>query len=138
MRPSRAGSQSRDSSATDEHQSEDDWERASIGSAFDDGSLDEWALVGTPAQRSQTASPSGWDHLSELEVTSGPSSGRSTPGLTAAKCTFAERTCAGPFARSRRRTMHPTKPKLVLTAHPEEVESRVPTAAPAAAPVFAS
>eukprot|EP00966_Prymnesium_polylepis_P045731 1058612-Prymnesium_polylepis.1 len=122
-RPAGGGSQSRDSGPP-EDQSEDDWERASLGSAFDDASQDEWALVGLPPQRSlsahayrhtvcrsQTASPSGWDHLAELDVASGPSSGRSTPGLMPHPSSFAERTCAGPFSRgSRRRALQ--KPKL--------------------------
>uniref|UniRef100_A0A7S3C2A9 Uncharacterized protein n=1 Tax=Haptolina ericina TaxID=156174 RepID=A0A7S3C2A9_9EUKA len=107
----------------DSTEAEEDWEKASLGSA----ALDEdWAIVGGLVHRSQSASPSGWDHLSELDVTcgglSGHSSGRNTPSSASSKCTFAERMCAGPFA-SRVRPHHRHKRKscsLPLSSHSEE------------------
>ena len=41
LRPRPGGSQRESSTEDDE-----DWDRGSVGSAFEDGSIDDWAIVG--------------------------------------------------------------------------------------------
>ena len=77
------------------------------------------------ARRSQTSSPS-WDKLAEFDdmsFHSATSSGRSTP-TTTSKSTFAERMCAGPFARGRmsHRNKRKQKQPFALTSHFEEAD----------------
>ncbi|KAL1527511.1 hypothetical protein AB1Y20_008901 [Prymnesium parvum] len=121
MRAPRMSGSQKESSTEDE----EDWEKASLGSAFDDWSQDEWAVVGN-SHRSLSASPSGWVHVADIaEVMLGHAGQPSGRNAAQAK-TFAERMCAGPFAStgrshlSKHRGTTKKKPSLMLSSHSEE------------------